>query len=780
MITYPNTDFTCHIRLSADPPRVELADGQVLAASGWPIPENDTDVSGKIWRWLVGPCALSLMSIWLPDRSGLILRVAVRNIGAEPLRIRALAPWAAATITRAADGGKAGDWMITNLGTADGPRVRWNEEIPSANDQERKKWAGYAMPVPFTLPKGRAEDPRWRSFIDSLVLARDGGDGFLLQAGGPGRVELGIDAEFHEDAIRLEVAAFFGNSELAPGADLIADDLLLLSGQLPGIDDEAMRWVASTHGSRIRPTPMAWCSWYDRFGEITETHINAVAGALAAARPTVAIDVMQVDDGWQRQVGDWRTNEKFPGGLAGMVAGTRASGAAAGIWLAPLAVHESTALFNEHPDWLQRDVAGEPVGRADNWGPLSRWLDPTHPGVQAFLRHLLARLRSDGFTYFKIDFNFMGSNTRWHDCRATRMSAFRDLYKLYREAIGEDAYLLCCGTWSLRAPAGFADAVRIGPDSIAVWDSSNPCCIRDCVRALSTNVAPHGILYCVDPDVTYVRPRHKLTDPEFLAWHGFVGLLGGLIGISEPMHRPEYVDRIEYLEMLLPPLSDRGHAFDGPVDERCRRFGFHAKRPFGEFAVVQLHNPSADVAADVDIDLSRFGLKQAHAWSFWDDSYLGIVSDRMIARALPPHGARIIRLTAPDSRRPIIVGSNLHIGCGAAEIAAVSYDDDAIMVCFAANAGRRTGVIHIVSPWPLQIAKVVGMAVEMSQGTDGLHTFKLDRRSYQGIQTLTLLPDGRADVGSGKSASVLSGAEPLTSARMARFGPTAENKKCVI
>ncbi len=77
--------------------------------------------------------------------------------------------------------------------------------------------------------------------------------------------------------------------------------------------------------------------------------------ALAATRPQLGVDLMQIDDGYQRAVGDWlETNEKFPRGLAPLAAEIRAAGFTAGLWTAPFCVVAESRLFGEHADWLLR------------------------------------------------------------------------------------------------------------------------------------------------------------------------------------------------------------------------------------------------------------------------------------------------------------------------------------------------------------------------------------------------------------------------------------------
>src|SRR5207245_6173197 len=85
------------------------------------------------------------------------------------------------------------------------------------------------------------------------------------------------------------------------------------------------------------------------------------------------IQVLQIDDGWEAEIGDWlERSPRFQRPLAEIAKRIRASGRRAGIWTAPLLVGGRSQLAREHPDWL---VRGADAGR--NWDESA--VDVTHP-----------------------------------------------------------------------------------------------------------------------------------------------------------------------------------------------------------------------------------------------------------------------------------------------------------------------------------------------------------------------------------------------------------------
>jgi hypothetical protein len=257
-----------------------------------------------------------------------------------------------------------------------------------------------------------------------------------------------------------------------------------------------------------------------------------------------------------------------------------------------------------------------------------------------------------GFTYFKFDYNLVRG--RMHDDTKTRLQGFRDLFRQYRESVGDDAFLLACSGFE-RGMMGHATQPGSPWTPFPCGAATAFCASPRSFPAVCTTALANGVFCANDPDVTYAGPRKELTLPEWRTWHGFVGLLGGLVAFSDPLH--ELSDQeIRHLEILRPPARERARAFGAAVGD-YRHFGFVARRPWGDFATLQLWNPSNEAA---DVPLPPRGLEalgeKYHVWSFWDETYLGVHGPDFIgpkpARARPrsaaahAHCARL-----PRSRR---------------------------------------------------------------------------------------------------------------------------------
>jgi alpha-galactosidase len=263
---------------------------------------------------------------------------------------------------------------------------------------------------------------------------------------------------------------------------------------------------------RAKKSMRVWCSWYSLYTGIDEARLLKILGDLS----DLPYEVFQVDDGWQKTIGDWEPNAKFPSGMDGMAASIKATGRKAGLWLAPLLVVPSSRLYHTHPDWLLRDGHGRPVSAGFNWGEKLYALDTTHPEALDWLRALMEKVRGWGYEYVKLDFLYAGALPgQRHVDGVPRETAYRQGLKAIREALGE-AYFLTCGAPVLPS-LGLCDGLRVGPDVAGFWTSHRD---DDLLMNTATPGTRNAIrtalqrlwlkpLVQTDPDVAYFRSREN-------------------------------------------------------------------------------------------------------------------------------------------------------------------------------------------------------------------------------------------------------------------------------
>jgi alpha-galactosidase len=268
---------------------------------------------------------------------------------------------------------------------------------------------------------------------------------------------------------------------------------------------------------RAQKSLRVWCSWYSLYTGIDETRLLKILHDLG----DLLFEVFQVDDGWQKAIGDWEPNAKFPGGMDGMAVRIKATGRKAGLWLSPLLVVPSSRLYHAHPDWLLRDGHGRPVSAGFNWGEKMYALDTTQPEVLDWLRALMQKERGWGYEYVKLDFLYAGALPGQRHANMPREAAYRAGLKAIREALGE-AYFLACGAPVLPS-LGLCDGLRVGPDVASFWTSHRDDDLlmntaspgtRNAIRTTLQRLWLKPLVQ-TDPDVTYFGSRlNNLTSEQ--------------------------------------------------------------------------------------------------------------------------------------------------------------------------------------------------------------------------------------------------------------------------
>ena len=108
-----------------------------------------------------------------------------------------------------------------------------------------------------------------------------------------------------------------------------------------------------------------------------------------------------------------------------------------------------------------------------------------------------------------------------------------------------------------------------------------------------------------------------------------------------------------------------------------------------------------------------FCSKRYAVWSFWDNQFLGIVTGAWTTPMLAELGSQHLCFTDLDRtpNQPVLIGSNLHIYCGAAEIQRVTCTRGAMQIDLT-DAGARDGDLWVYSRWPLAFKAATGCALK--------------------------------------------------------------------
>jgi alpha-galactosidase len=409
-------------------------------------------------------------------------------------------------------------------------RVPVNPESGTVYEHGWQSWSpSGSYPLGTSPPRPLSEHSRvtnWRpekraahdAFWGEGLLAVDPGDatGIAIFAAAPGADPV--------PSIRADVRG----AEVVVSAD--GPTLHTADTGATSVNDALGRWAeqyASAAGVLLRPdTATAWCSWYHYFTSISQNDI--VENVTAMGKLGLDFDVVQIDDGYQEEIGDWLSVSEGFGSLQDVIAQIRQSGRRAGIWVAPFLVSPRSRTYHEHPEWL---VGGATAGR--NWQAEQAVLDVTHPGAADHLRTVFTALRRMGIDYFKLDFLYAGALPGHRaDDSVTPLMAYRHGLQLIRETVGPGAYLLGCGAPILPS-IGLVDAMRVSPDTgpgyePADGDLSTPSQLS-ATLAGQARAWQNGRFWVNDPDCLIARPQVEHREE----WAAYVIHYGGHAASSD-------------------------------------------------------------------------------------------------------------------------------------------------------------------------------------------------------------------------------------------------------
>jgi alpha-galactosidase len=278
-----------------------------------------------------------------------------------------------------------------------------------------------------------------------------------------------------------------------------------------------------------RPAPTTWCSWYQYFTKVTESDVDLNLAKMAEL--DLPIDVVQVDDGYQEEIGDWLIPSGRFADVPNLFRRITDQGRRAGIWTAPFLVGRRSRTFADHPEWLVHNADGTPVSAGYNWDQDLFALDTTHPGAIGYLRDVFTTFGTWGIDFHKIDFIYAAAIPGVRHADVTPIEAYRSGVELIRSAIG-DSYLLGCGAPQLPS-IGLVDSMRVSADIAPEFEPFNGDLSQPSQRAALLNgvsrAFQHGRFWANDPDCVVARPEVERREE----WAEHVARYGGLRGSSD-------------------------------------------------------------------------------------------------------------------------------------------------------------------------------------------------------------------------------------------------------
>ena len=554
----------------------------------------------------------------LPDSSGVLLRVSIRNEDPSPKKVGKID---LIEIQDVSEPVYYNNWQSWFPFKAYWERPLVDSFVQYADSQGISLFA--ASPIPELLRKGQRPSDYFIATDELLVgfVSNQFTHQYFLWDDETlsiiGSVDLFGTELASGESIELEEMVILGNKSLWTMLEKYAD-LIKQSNEVEFNEFEGI----------------GWCSWYHYFTDITFDELSKNVKLLAEIRDREKIDyrLVQLDDGYEKEIGDWlTTNSKFPD-LKEIASEIRGKGFKAGLWIAPFSASESSRLFNEHKEWFVKNSDGNPRVAYRNWNKQIFALDTTNPEVLLHLERLIKTIRSYGFDYLKIDFLFAGAipGGRFNEF-LTPVEAYRSGMQTIRAAAGDDCFILGCGA-PLLPSVGYVDGMRVGSDTAPEWNGETmdigvPSA-RYSLRNAYTRSFMHRRLWLNDPDTIVLR-NCGLTEEEKRVFALSVGLLDGMMLTSDDMSQ---VGR-DGISLLMEAMQLRGG------EPRVFLDGMN-----GVFATCTRNAPVYDVTSFVNLnDTPRHSIRLKKMYQDWS----GVIPSVMEVE-LPPRSIWIEKREARE------------------------------------------------------------------------------------------------------------------------------------
>lgn len=339
-----------------------------------------------------------------------------------------------------------------------------------------------------------------------------------------------IGKKWNTGDLQAQIQTFLADSFFEAKEKLTA----IFGSQNPDSEFYSNRFDQLTHfGKKI----YGWESWYNHYSKIDEKLICEDLFALGSSANLITKNaesqvVFQIDDGWEKALGDWEWNkERFPKGPEYLTKEIENKNYIPGLWIAPFIIDSRSKCAQTHTDWLLRDNKNNlvPAGFNPLWGKRGTFycLDLSNPEVISYLDNLVDTIINVwGFRYIKFDFLYAGVLQGNHYISGASYEYFQKAIELITarksDKTGKPVAYLGCGC-PFELSYNNLPLSRIGCDTFENWENKLPKHLnwngRNSAYLNLKDTLGHAIwdkvIFANDPDVIFIREENcTLTKDE--------------------------------------------------------------------------------------------------------------------------------------------------------------------------------------------------------------------------------------------------------------------------
>jgi alpha-galactosidase len=254
------------------------------------------------------------------------------------------------------------------------------------------------------------------------------------------------------------------------------------------------------------------------------------------------VDFIQIDDGWQSNVGDWLTpNNTFQKGMSYLAYAIHEQGVKAGLWLAPFIVEKESTIFKNKKNWLLTDNNGNPIiiGKSKQWSGEFYALDFYNKEVQEHMTGIVYTILNKwGFDFIKFDYLYAVCAT--HPPQKTRGQIMHDTMVFLRNLCG-DKWMISSKV-PLGSAFGLTDYCQVCSNIHTSWENNLDSFLQvrerastiSALRSLLNRWQLNGRAFQNTDNVFIINNKnHKLKDNQVETLSSLNGLLSSLSTTSD-------------------------------------------------------------------------------------------------------------------------------------------------------------------------------------------------------------------------------------------------------
>jgi len=430
---------------------------------------------------------------------------------------------------------------------------------------------------------------------------------------------------------------------------------------------------------------VGWCSWFAFLDKVTESDMLRTADVLAEVLAPFGYEVVQMDDGYQRDIGLpelWlEPNEKFPHGLEYLASYIKRKGLVPGIWTNT--AFAQTEFAEKRKDWFVLDAGGRLA--KGNW--IRHILDASVPeALDSVVKPIYRGLREDGFEYFKVDalrhLRYEGYNA-FDDYFRKKGLEIADVYRRYvqtiRDLIGRDHFMLGC--WGVRPElVGIIDGCRLGTDGfsfagLSQYNSFNNVVWRndpdhielsetEACRSTTVTSLTGSLLLLTDKPETYRTPvveAAKRAAPVLVTHPGQV--------FDVDPSRSQNLWRVDTEISGKEPK-----VFDAGLVPACHLYLLEVNRPFENWMVLGRTGGGSEAIRFQDLGLDT--AREYLVFEFWTKRYLGAFRGLFPPGDIDPRFNCQVFCIRERQARPQLLATSRHITGGGVDLVDMTWNDN--------------------------------------------------------------------------------------------------------